>query len=250
MRRSAFLTILITLSYLLLSSALSVKHSEAAYRTSNSESVIEIEDIDIAPTSTPTPLPGVKLQISLTPITNPTPTPQIIQTKKEEPKVFFSFSMSQSDIDFGIIDPTNPVIRTQSISLNPGNSRGISLFAYENHPLQVKEASSFIPDTSCDDGRCSEKISSLWENTLTYGFGFRCESEKNADSVCAQDFNNQESYRQFADVAKKESGQGILKALDINRPVTARIILKTNIPGTQAQGAYTNALVFIAAPTF
>lgn len=229
-------------------------HEQAeAFRTTNNETNIDVDGIDIAPTNTPRPQPGSRrpqpLDLSLTPPPREK-TPLRETEAKAEAKVFFSFSLAQSSIDFGAIDPTNPVIRTHQIKIDPGNARGASLFAYENHPLMTEDTKSFIPDTSCDQGTCSHKSASVWDNTLTYGFGYRCENDKNSEPLCAQDFSNQQSYRQFADVSKKELGSEMLGTFPSKKAVSGKITYKLNVPGTQQKGSYTNAVVFIAAPTY
>lgn len=237
---------------LVLSPGMVFMREAAAQTFTNNESNIYIEGIDIAPTNTPRPSRGaLKRRPSLSPqpsiATIPSP---VVPESKPEPKVFFTLSLAQSDVDFGQIDPTNPVIRTHSISLNTGNARGVSLFAYQNHPLQIPDTKTTIPDTSCDDGRCTQAIASGWENTLTYGVGFRCDNESDASPVCAREFANPQNYRQFADVSHKESGIQVLSTTHGRNPLNARLTYKVNVPGTQPAGRYTNAFVLIASPTF
>ncbi len=249
----ATLTILI-LSLVLVQ--LSLNQAGAQVHTNNS-STIFIEGIDIAPTSTPKPPRGSGGKLLPTTTLNqheaeesqsvvPHPNPQ--EQKPPEEKKFFSLRLDQSDVDFGPIDPTNPVIRTHRFVLDPGNATGYSLFAYANHPL-MKQEEVFIPDTTCDDGQCTQAVARPWEDTLTYGLGFRCDETEN-DTFCSPDFLNQQHYRQFADVAKQETGMQVIRSLGTNKPVNARITYKVNVAGTQEKGTYTNALVFIAAPGF
>lgn len=220
-----------------------------AFTATDFNSSIQVNEIDIAPTNGPTPSPSQRTtppsleqdQVHL---------PSVVQNRSLDPtKGFFSLSLTSVEADFGIIDPTNPVIRTQDLRLNPGSSNGFSLFLYENHPLQVEGTNHFIPDTTCDDGKCTETSASAWENTLTYGFGFRCDSEVKEDNPCSLEFENQQTYKQFADVTKQEPGTELLNGQQTD-PIQARITYKLNVAGTQTKGVYENTLVFIASPRF
>lgn len=221
-----------------------------AFTSTDNHTSIEINDIDIAPTSTP--IQPRRTKPSITPEEQPqlirpvAPLPTPIATK---PKKFFSFRVESSEIDFGIVDATNPVIRTHRLMLDPGYSPHYSVFAYQNHPLKLSSRDTFIPDTSCDDGVCNETTASLWENTLTYGFGYRCDTVTQP-SICSSQFTKPGTYRQFIDVTKKESGTSILNGGRESDRVQARLTYKLNVSGTQPPGDYLNAIVLIAAPAF
>lgn len=146
----------------------------------------------------------------------------------------FSFSLSQNTISFGEIQPTNPVIRDLVVRLT--SFGGYQILTAANHPLQ-KQNGIFIPDTTCDNGSCSEFTAAPWLNTLTYGFGYQTtRMEENY-------------YKQFADILRNEAFQAIssgTKAQNIEEKVTLRI----NTSGTQETGAYTNTIFYIATPDF
>lgn len=222
-----------------------------AFTATDFNSSIEVGEIDIAPTDGPVPSPKRNQRPIQPRGETQQRLPSVIQNRPlNKTTAFFSLSLTSLDADFGVVDPTNPVIRTQRLSLEPGTSQNFSLFLYENHPLQIKNTQNFIPDTTCDDGRCTEKTASVWENTLTYGFGFRCDHDGQKQNPCAHEFSHQQFYKQFADVSKKEPGAQLLNGEADSRTVQARITYKLNVSGTQAKGIYENALVFIAAPRF
>lgn len=159
----------------------------------------------------------------------------------------FSFSLTQTAIDFGLLTATNPVIRTSTITISNASSPGYQVLAYENSPLK-NESNTSIPDTTCDNGSCTETTAAPWEATLTYGFGYRCDSI--ADITCSSAFIDKDDYRQFADKSRNESPQTILIGKDGKANRKAKITYKLNISGTQAPGTYTNSITYIAAPTF
>ena len=159
---------------------------------------------------------------------------------------YFGFSITQNIIDFGALTATNPVIRTSDLAFTSPLYGG-QVLAYENHPFLNTE-NTFLPDTTCDNGTCTQTIPANWENSLTYGFGFRCESE--ATEVCGSDFSNTNSFKQFADISAKETLQPIILNQQSKPTTRTKITYKVNISGTQPVSGYSNTVTFIAIPNF
>jgi hypothetical protein len=155
----------------------------------------------------------------------------------------FGISLETIALDWDSLTPTDPSIRETTIHFFPGASPLYSLFTYENQELQ-EENGNIIPDTTCDDGRCDEKTASVWENHLTYGLGFRCDSEQ---LFCEKDFTQSNYYRQFTNAKRKELPATVLVGATRG---SATIKTKVNIAGSQKEGVYENEIIFIAAPAF
>ncbi|MDP2638314.1 MAG: hypothetical protein Q8P26_04610 [Candidatus Levybacteria bacterium] len=161
----------------------------------------------------------------------------------------FSASLSSDFIDFGILTPTNPIIRTTELNIYSLGAYGYSLLASQNHPLQkpASDGGNFIPDTTCDNGSCNEKIASEWINTLTYGFGYRCDNITGYD--CNNSFTKANLYRQLSDNSQTEIFESIMAGIgSTNKNI--RLSYKINISGTQSQGIYSNTITYIAVPSF
>jgi hypothetical protein len=210
---------------------LSIAHAATA---SNDNFQLDIEQFD-APVEEQIPTP--------TPTTKPEPqgSPGIAFIPSE-----FTFSLSEPLIDFGILSATNPITRTTTLNvLSPGS--GYQVFTFSNHVL-LSNKNSAIPDTTCDNGSCSELTASLWENNLTYGFGFRCDSL--SPNLCPDDFKNENTFRQFSDRGKNERPLPVLQSNLPTKNHEARITYKVNTSGTQAKEAYENTVTYIAVPNF
>ncbi len=160
----------------------------------------------------------------------------------------FSFTISQTLIDFGILSPTNPVTRTNLLTVSTSSSYGYAVTGYENHQLLVPSSGAIIPDTTCDNGLCTETTPAAWTNTLTYGFGFRCDNVSGTD--CSSDFATSTDYKQFADNSKGETPQTVMSDATSGKNRQSQITYKVNISGTQAAGSYTNVVTYIATPTY
>lgn len=160
--------------------------------------------------------------------------------------ITFTFSISQTLIDFGTLEPNNPVSRTNTLSINTNSIYGYSISAIEDHSLSIPNSSTLIPDTTCDNGQCTNSLASLWVNALTYGFGFRCDNVVGTD--CASDFSSANTFRPFASTKNNQTPQ--ILASGTSGQKTSQVTYKVNISGTQAPGLYSNNISFIATPTF
>lgn len=159
----------------------------------------------------------------------------------------FRFSISNLFIDFGTLSPTNPVTRTNTLTISVGTANGYSVKAYENHSLQTASG-NLIPDTTCDSGLCTDSIASAWSNTLTYGFGYRCDNISGTD--CSTDFSTSTFYKQFSNDAYGESPAAVMTGSNVGRNKSVQVTYKVNISGTQAPGDYSNQIIYLAIPTF
>ena len=160
----------------------------------------------------------------------------------------FRFSISTTDISFGEVEPTNPVTRTNNLKISNGSANGYIVSAFENHQLLVPGSGAQIPDTTCDNGLCTETTASGWVNTLTYGFGYRCDNVTGGD--CSLDFSSPNDYKQFANSSLNENPQPVMLGTNVGRTKEAQITYKVNISGTQPGGSYSNTVTYIATPTF
>lgn len=161
----------------------------------------------------------------------------------------FSISLSSNLVDFGVLNPTNPIIRTIDLRINSLTAYGYSVLIFENEPLTTisENSKEFIPDTTCDNGQCSTENTSEWNNALTYGFGYRCDNLAGTD--CDISFARPNYYRHFPDLANNDDLVSIMAGVGSNNK-EARISYKVNISGTQAQDTYSNIVTYIAVPNF
>lgn len=157
----------------------------------------------------------------------------------------FTFTVTPTDLDFGTIDPTSPVARTNILDVLSTTS-GYSVTAIENHSLQTASASA-IPDTTCDSGLCSPTLASLWTSSLTYGFGYRCDNVLQTDCVSfAADY-----YKPFANAALSETPQVVMQnAGSSANEKQSQITYKVNVSGSQLPGVYSNTITYVASPNF
>ena len=159
----------------------------------------------------------------------------------------FSFSISNSLIDFGIITPTNSIYRTTNLELS-NLKKGYIVTAFEDHPLTISGSDTILPDTTCDNGSCSDITSALWQDTLTYGFGYRCDNV--SGNNCPVDFNLDNYYRQFSDASNNKTPQIIMSSESPQSNAETQITYKINTSKSQTNGSYVNTITYLASPGY
>ncbi len=157
----------------------------------------------------------------------------------------FTFTISQINIDFGPITATNPVTRTNTLTVSNGSAYGYQVTASENHPLLLASKGQMIPDTGCDSGTCTTTNPGAWNNVLSYGFGYSCTNVSGTD--CTPGFSNGAS---FAPFSASPSATVVMSSLNVGRGRQVQITYKVNVSAVQAAGLYTNVIDFIATPSF
>lgn len=144
-----------------------------------------------------------------------------------------------------------------TLTVSTNASGGYSLATSENTSLS-RAASSLIPDSTCDSGTtCTSAIASAntWATALgNPGFGYTCNS-----GGCNASFSSGTKFVHFP-CAGTVTTQCTPTGSEANTvpissagPVAAQastIGYKLSFSGTQAAGAYSNTIVYIATPTF
>lgn len=161
----------------------------------------------------------------------------------------FAFSISDTNIDFGLLTPTNPVTRATTLTVTNTELEGYNVSVAEDHELRVPTTGATINNTTCDDGRCTSTIASEWVNTLTYGFGYRCEREVLSCIEGDTSFLNNNYYKQFPDSSKGDSAETIM-AGGRGTNMKATVLYKVNISSSQPAGTYSNTVTYLATPNY
>lgn len=159
----------------------------------------------------------------------------------------FRFSIVNNFIDFGIVNPTSPVLRTSVLTISNGSAFGYRVTASDNHNLRDNSTGAEIPPVACGDlgPACTSASAGPWTSTLTYGFGYRCDNSTGTD--CNTQFTNPTYYRPFA---ASPSAEVVMSGLNVGRKKITQITYKLNVSGAQPAGVYTNVINYIATPTF
>lgn len=182
------------------------------------------------------------------PTTNPKDDYQIFYERSPLGTNGFRFSFSPAIIEYGELSPTDPVIRNAKLTIINKLSPSYSVFVKEDKSLKNIH-NIFIPDTSCDNGACSAYIASVWNSTLSYGLGYRCDNTQGND--CDTAFSRgPQYYKQFANNARNIPDAPVMLGIRSQASKESVITLKVNIPAAQPAGTYTNTITYLALPGY
>ncbi len=162
----------------------------------------------------------------------------------------FTFSISETNIDFGQLTPNTPKILTNTLTVSAGGAGGYQVLAFETHPLK-SAGGNYIADTLGDNGNINETTASIWALETTYGFGFKINGNDTpgdfANPACTPN-----CFRQFADptASPPENPQIVMSSVNVTRQSEATVSYKVNISGLQPAGRYQNQVVFLAIPGY
>jgi hypothetical protein len=157
----------------------------------------------------------------------------------------FRFSVANTGIDFSIVSPTVPVLRTSTLTVSNGPANGYQVTVSQNHNLRANSSGQEIPATTCDAGTCTTSTAATWTNSLVYGFGYNCTNVTGSD--CVSGFTNSTYYKSFI---ASPSAIVVMSSSSVSRSRVSTITYKLNISAAQAAGLYTNIINYIATPTF
>lgn len=159
------------------------------------------------------------------------------------------FSIPSLRLDFGILSPTNPVARASKLSVGNNSSYTYKVIASENNQLTEAKTGAKIPDTTCNEGKCSETISGKWDSTLAYGLGYRCDDSGSQCVAGDGSFQQSNFYKQLPDSSLGESASTVLSE-GAGKTQEATVTYKVNISTSQPQGFYLNTVTFLLIPSY
>ena len=168
----------------------------------------------------------------------------------------FSFQIDDLSIDLGTLSAGSTSTDTNTITITSPSGQGYQIMTHQNHPLAINNSGTTIPDTTCDNGTCTESQSDTWANSSIYGFGFNTIGINNSGVAThvgtSAYFANQNYYRQFADYSASppEENQIVMSEDSPVQNRQARVTYKTNISSIQTAGDYQNAITFTAIPKY
>lgn len=157
----------------------------------------------------------------------------------------FRFSISSINIDFALLVPSNPVTRSNILTVTNHSAHGYQVTVSQNHNMRVNASGNEINPTICDSGPCTTTTAAPWTSPTTYGFGYNCTNTSGTD--CPATFTNSTYYRPFV---SSPSAVVVMSSNNVGTNRQATITYKVNVSQSQAAGLYTNVINYIATPTF
>jgi len=159
-------------------------------------------------------------------------------------RIPFRFKINNIYIDFGIINPTFPVLRNNILTVSNGSAFGYQVNVSQSRNMTADAYGTQIPATTCDGGTCTPSTAALWTSALTYGFGYRCDNLYRTD--CDSQFLTPNYYKPFI---SSPSAVIVMTGSQVGTR-SATITYKVNVSVVQPAGLYTNVINYIATPTY
>lgn len=173
----------------------------------------------------------------------------------------FSFTISDTQIDFGELLPNTPKTETTNLIVSFGGAGNYQVTAIEEGPLATLENTDQIDDTCCDPGcsspsKCDQYSAALWTQTSTTGFGYKMSGEDIPATFISCGSN---CYRRFANRLNDEDPVVVMSSENVTlNPSSepkdiyhqATVTFKVNIDSLQTAGKYQTIINFVATPSF
>lgn len=162
---------------------------------------------------------------------------------------------TSTTVPFGSISTINTFFHAcQQLVISTNASSGYAITASEDQSL--KSGSNLLKDTSCDNSGCNATTSGAWATNTNNGFGYACANISGSNGGCVT--TSTTIYRSFACTGNSSSCTPISGASAVNIMAStttanahaSRIQYKLSYNATQAAGAYSNTITYIATPTF
>jgi len=173
----------------------------------------------------------------------------------------FSFTVSDTQIDFGELLPNTPKTETTNLIVSFGGAGNYQVTAIEEGPLRTLENTSQIDNTCCDPGcsnpdKCDQYSAALWTQDSTVGFGYKMSGEDIPTTFTTCGSN---CYRRFANRLDNEEPVVVMSSEDVTlNPSSepkdiyhqATMTFKVNVNSLQTAGNYQTIINFVATPSF
>lgn len=155
----------------------------------------------------------------------------------------FSFSLSSLAVSLALVPNTfSNASHTLTVTA-PGQGYAVSTYATSR--LKLQGSATYLPDTLCDAGPCTESDADIWTNPSNNGFGYNV-----AGADASTDFVTTDYFRPFPDLSLGDSPAVLLSTVEAGKNRTATLTYRLSSPGDQAAGTYNTDIIYIATPTY
>lgn len=172
----------------------------------------------------------------------------------------FSFTISDTRIDFGEILPNDPQTLTTDLTVSFGGGGQYQVTAAELERLTTIDSVNHIEDTCCDAGcgptKCTELVADVWADPATTGFGYKMSGEDipTTFTTCGAT-----CYRPFPDLSIPEDPAVVMSSPDVTVNLNSKpkdishqstLTFKLNVGADQPAGSYQTVISFVATPSY
>lgn len=157
----------------------------------------------------------------------------------------FSFQISKNLIDLGELIEDTHNTDSHTLTITTKGAGGYSVYAYEEYPLSQIQGTAEIPNTTCDAGSCTHITAGVWTNQSIPGFGYNM-----SGNDIPAGFVNSTYFKSFANRVAAQEMQIVMSSDNVADARQSTVTYKAGIEGSQANGIYETAVVFVAVPGY
>lgn len=150
----------------------------------------------------------------------------------------FSLEIEPANINLGTFAANTFASAKASLTIHGSGVPGYAIKTIEDHPLQMADSETTIPNTSCDtQEKCTPNHKTAWQDPTSYGFGY------SLDGTDFLPFPNNASNQNPVTLVSSTLPPN--KQGDITE-----ITFKASVSLSQTNGKYQNSIQFIALPSY
>ncbi len=159
-------------------------------------------------------------------------------------------------VAFGSLQIANFIDAAQKLMTATNASSGYSVTAQESNEMRMIGATGLIagttiPDTTCDDGTCTEAVGAGWTSPDYNGLGYSLENV--TGSPATFEYSDDTSgflARQFSNIGGGETAAEIMTNAGPSSGDECNVCYRITIDELQPPGTYENSVTYIATANF
>lgn len=151
-------------------------------------------------------------------------------------------------VPFGTLTLNTFKTAAQTLTVSTNAVSGYAVTAIENERLSNLAASpSYIPDTTCDTGGCTQTSSAAWATAASHpGFGYTVAITNGTPTIAP----TAPSYQHFPNIAATETPFQIMSNTTVANAQAVDVCYKISVDATQPAGDYENQITYTATASF
>jgi hypothetical protein len=153
-----------------------------------------------------------------------------------------------TSVPFGVLTLDTFKVGSQKLTVSTNAASGYAITAIENERLSNLAATpSYIPDTTCDSGTCTETSGSTWATADSHpGFGYTLAIVSGTPTIAPTAPN----FSPFPSLAGTEAPFQIMSNDGIASSQAAYVCYQISVDATQQAGNYENQVTYTATASF
>lgn len=158
-------------------------------------------------------------------------------------------------VAFGTLQISDFIDAAQKLGAATNAASGYSVTTEESREMRLIGATgpiagTTIPDTTCDDGTCTESVGSGWTSPDYNGLGYSLENVTGSPASFTYNTGSDFLARQFPNIGNGETAYEIMSSTSPSNLEEVYVCYRITISAIQQAGTYENDVTYIATANF